>query len=308
VKLLLPLFSLSLLAACASTASPRVPSSLGPTEFATQKLRAKGVSQSFIELVLQNYKEDQREKVLDLNFLGFLRASKAATGEERIPDWELERVQKFIHSNRHIFQEAEDKFNVPKEVIASLLWVETKHGRDLGTFPVASALFSMAQADYPTLLHQLLDGAKKRAADYDKVLEERISNRARRKSDWAAGELAALEEIHNKGWKKVENLNGSFSGAFGMAQFVPSSYLTWAKSKKERPNLFKADDSILSVANYLRSNGWESKKANQKAALFHYNRDDAYVNHILRMSDCLKKPRPPKPKKPKRGTASAPPC
>ncbi len=301
-----------LLASCAATSthsSPeRVPSALGTTEFAAEKLRAKGASQEFINLVLKTYRADQREKVLDLNFLGFLRAN-LAKGNEKIPDWELRRVRKFIQKNKITFKEAEKQFRVPKEVIASLLWVETKHGRDLGTFHVASALFSMAQADYPTLLDQLLDGAKTRAANYDKEMEQRIATRAKSKSDWAVSELVALEEIHRKGWKNIEKLNGSFSGAFGMAQFVPSSYITWAKSKKTKPNLFKADDSILSVANYLHSNGWEKKKATHKAALFHYNRDNAYVTHILRMSDCLKKPRSKaKPKKNARGMASVPPC
>lgn len=305
MKLLL-LSSFALLVACAS--GGRSPSSIGPTEFAAEKVRAKGASQNFLALVQKNYRADQRDRVLELNFLGFLRANKA-TGEEKIPAWELRRVLKFIESNRATFKEAEKKFRVPKEVIASLLWVETKHGRDLGTFHVASALFSMAQADYPTLLDQILDTAKQKAASYDKAMETQIAERAKRKADWAAAELAALEEIHNKQWKDVETLNGSFSGAFGMAQFVPSSYITWARSKKEKPNLFQADDSILSVANYLQSNGWQEKRKTHEAALFHYNRDKAYVKHILHMSDCLKKPLPKAPpKKVGRRTASAAGC
>lgn len=277
----------------------------GPTEFAAAKARAKGVGQDFLNLVLENYRSDQRDKVLELNFLGFLRVNQA-TGLEPIPGWELERVQKFIAKNRTTFKDAEKKFRVPREVIASLLWVETKHGRDAGTFHVASALFSMAQADYPTLLDQLLDTAKTRAAKWDKELETKITERAKRKADWAASELKALEEIHSKGWKNVRTLNGSFSGAFGMAQFVPSSYLTWAQThdQKKKPNLFKAEDSILSVANYLHSNGWEKKKETHEAALFHYNRDKAYVAHILKMSDCLKKPQPRAANKQNRGTAS----
>lgn len=315
---LVSLLSLVLLVSCASSPSAKTEadafrglSALGPTEFALQKARAKGVSENFLGLVLEHYKADQRDRVLDLNFLGFLRVNQA-TGHEKIPGWELERVQKFIRKNRATFKDAEKKFRVPREVIASLLWVETKHGRDVGTFHVASALFSMAQADYPTLLDQLLDTAKQRATAYNKEMELKIAERARRKSDWAASELAALEEIHNKGWKNVRRLNGSFSGAFGMAQFVPSSYLTWARGhKKARPNLFEADDSILSVANYLHSNGWERKKETHEAALFHYNRDKAYVTHILRMSDCLKKvpkSRPHPAKKNGRKTASLPSC
>jgi membrane-bound lytic murein transglycosylase B len=193
-------------------------------------------------------------------------------------------------------------------VIASLLWVETRHGRDLGHFHVASALYSLTQADYPTLLAGLLDQARKKAADYDMLMEARLQERARAKSEWAASELVALQEIHQKGWKDARKLQGSFSGAFGMAQFMPSSYLTWAKGRRAKPNLFKAEDSILSVANYLKSNGWtRANRAAQEGALFHYNRDKAYVHHILKMSDCLRRPAT-KAKGSKRATASVPSC
>lgn len=315
MKFLLLLLSF-LMSACAHSladapgTNARGPSSpaVGPSEFAAQKLRAKGISEEFLALVEKTYREDQRATVLELNFLGFLKPHQP-TGDEAIPNWQLRHVQKFIAKNRKAFKAAERDFHVPKEVIASLLWVETRHGRDTGHFHVASSLFSIAQADYPTLLDGLLDQAKKMAPDYDQVMANRIQERARTKSDWAAAELVALQEIHQKGWKDARTLNGSFSGAFGMAQFMPSSYLTWSKSEHAKPNLFKADDSILSVANYLSANGWQGKdRASQEAALFHYNRDKSYVTHILRMSECVKRPIASGKHKKSRGVASAPSC
>lgn len=291
-----------------SAPTPRVPSSLGPNEYAAQKLLDKGLNKDFLALVRKMYREDQRDKVLELNLLGFLQTNKAR-GDEPIPGWELARVQKFLGSHRRTFREAEREFHVQKEVIASLLWVETRHGRDLGHFHVASALYSLVEADYPTLLDGLLDQARQKAGtDYDQLMGNRIQERARTKSDWAAAELVALQEIHLKGWKNAEHLYGSFSGAFGMAQFMPSSYLSWAKSDHSKPNLFKAEDSILSVANYLNSNGWQGQSREaQEGALFHYNRDKAYVTHILKMSECLRRPEA-KGKRAKRSTASAPSC
>jgi membrane-bound lytic murein transglycosylase B len=304
----------SLLSACAHAPTPntnasRFVSSVGPIEYAAQKLLAKGLRKDFLELVRRNYREDQREKVLELNVLGFLQSNRA-TGDEPIPSWELKRVRSFLQNHRRAFSAAELEFHVQKEVIASLLWVETHHGRDLGHFHVASALFSLAQADYPTLFDQLLDQARKKASDYDRLMEGKIQDRARAKSEWAMTELLALQEIHGRGWKNAEKLQGSFSGAFGMAQFMPSSYLTWAKAKNEKkqPNLFRAEDSIMSVANYLSANGWQGKdRVAQEGALFHYNRDKAYVTHILRMSECLRRPSGPRSKA-KRNTASSPSC
>lgn len=281
---------LIVLGACSGTVnSSRFPSSIGPKEYASEKLRTAGISEDFLQLLIKNYREEERAKVIDLNVLGFLRSNKSS-GDEKIPGWELQRVGKFLQEHRREFSYVEKKYPVPKEVIASLLWVETKHGKDLGTFHVGSALFSLVEADYPTIADQTLESARKKAADYTSAIEAKVLERCRNKSTWAVSELVALQEVHRRGLKDASTLRGSFSGAFGMAQFIPSSYLTWAKGKKEEPNLFRADDSILSVANYLSSNGW-TKKDNEshQAALFHYNRDKAYVNRILRMSNCLKR-------------------
>jgi membrane-bound lytic murein transglycosylase B len=274
---------------------------------AISKLREKGVSEGFLDLLQNNYRESERAKVLDLNILGFLRTRP--TQDERIPGWELKHVEKFLKKYRTAFREAEKKFRVPKEVVASLLWVETKYGRDIGTFHVGSTYLSLMQADYPTIVDQTMDVAKERAKDFTREIQDKVIERSKAKAEWAAGEMLALQELHEKGYKNAAKLEGSFSGAFGMAQFIPSSYLSWAKGRKKQPNLFRADDSIYSVANYLSVNGWERKdKKAQQGALFHYNRDINYVNRILRMSDCLRSPAKRKRWKSKRNVASARSC
>lgn len=281
---------LLLLTACSSIpVAGRTPSSSGPIEHAFSRLREKGASDTYLRMLQDNYREDERMRVLDLNLLGFLKMRPEQI--ETIPGWELQKIERFIKKNQKPFAEVEKKFAVPKEVIASLLWVETRHGKDIGRFHVASAFLSIAQADYPTILDQTMDLARSRVNTLTPEIEARVIERSKRKSDWAVDELMALEEVHNKNYKRVEKLEGSFSGAFGMAQFLPSSYLAWAKGRKRQPNLFKADDSIYSVANYLTVNGWKKKdRESHEAALFHYNRDRNYVNRILKMSECLKSP------------------
>jgi membrane-bound lytic murein transglycosylase B len=284
-------FLLFIFTACASKTATlngdRAIASSGPMDFAFSKLRDKKVSEDFIDLLAANYQEKDRARVLDLNLLGFLKMRPEQ--EESIPGWELEKVEKFLQKNKKTFSEVEKKFPVPKEVIASLLWVETKYGRDVGTFHVGSAFLSIAQADFPTIIDQTMETAKKIRSEITPEIEARIIERSKLKAEWAVGELVALEEVHENGFKNAVTLRGSFSGAFGMAQFLPSSYLSWAKGRKNQPNLFKADDSIYSVANYLSVNGWKkTERESHEAALFHYNRDKNYVNRILRMGDCLK--------------------
>jgi membrane-bound lytic murein transglycosylase B len=307
IRFLVLLLSISVAACASAPEAGREPASAGPLRHAIGKLREKGVPEDFLELVQKNYRESERARVLDLNLLGFLKTRP--TQDERIPAWELERVQKFLRSNRHSFREAERKFGVPKEVVASLLWVETKYGRDVGTFHVASAYLSLMQADYPPILEQTIGVARERAKEFNREIEDKVVQRSQTKAAWALDEMLALQKVHEKGYKDAAKLEGSFSGAFGMAQFIPSSYLSWAKGRKKQPNLFTADDSIYSVANYLSVNGWEKKNAKaQEGALFHYNRDRDYVNRILRMSDCLRSPAKRKRWKIKRTVASVRSC
>lgn len=279
---------LSLLAACSHSPS-RAPASSAPVDYALAKFKAKGGTEKFATLLKETYREDERLRVLDYNLLSFLRPKPVES--EEIPSWELKRVLGFLHKNKKVFSTVEKKYSVPKETIASLLWVETKYGRDIGKYHVASAFLSIVQADYPPILFQLMDLAKERYPRIESSSVDKIQEKAKTKSDWAVNELLALQELHEKKYKDAAKLKGSFSGAFGLAQFLPSSYLTWAKGNKTQPNLFKAEDSIYSVANYLSQNGWkEEDESSKRAALFHYNRDLGYGNRILRMSDCLRSP------------------
>ncbi len=288
------IFLVILFVACSSTPTSteadRALASTGPVDYALEKLRQKGASENFLALLERTYESHNRAKVLELNLLGFLKMRPKP--DMRIPGWELERVDLFLKKNKKVFREVEQSFPVPKEVIASLLWVETKYGRDAGTFHVGSAFLSIAQADFPTILEQTMETAKLQSKEFTPDVEARIISRSKAKAEWATNELMALEEVHESGFKNAETLRGSFSGAFGMAQFLPSSYLSWAKGRKKQPNLFQADDSIYSVANYLSVNGWKNKdRVSHENALFHYNRDINYVNRILKMSECLRSPK-----------------
>lgn len=286
----------------------RAPSAIGPREYAIAKLRKKGLSKHFLTMLEQSYHEDEREQVIELNVLGFLRAKVTPNTSRKVPLWELRRVRKFMRQHKRVFARVEKKYRVPKEIIASLLWTETKYGRDMGTFHVPSAFFSLVQADYPTILDATIEAAKEKAENVDAEVEAKIRERSTEKGEWAAGELKALEEIDFRRLKDLDKLTGSFSGAFGIPQFLPSSYLAWAKTSRhhQKPNLYRPEDSIHSVANYLSKNGWKKKsKQSQKDALFHYNRDPAYVNRILRMGECLRQKRDLKRR---RGTASVPSC
>jgi membrane-bound lytic murein transglycosylase B len=76
-----------------------------------------------------------------------------------------------------------------------------------------------------------------------------------------------------------------------MAQFVPSSYLAFAQSKKGLENwLLNKEEAIFSIGNYLKSHGWKGKMTVEKKRkiLWHYNNSEPYVETILKIAQRLR--------------------
>lgn len=195
------------------------------------------------------------------------------------------KINKFIDENFEILDNAENKFNVPKEIIAIILWVETKFGNVLGKNHLPSVFLSMASAANPILLDNLLRSNTFEGLNKDSLYNI-VMQRAKRKEEFAIRELLSLLEIQKKGLVDVRELYGSFSGAFGLPQFLPSSYLNYGYDGNgdKKIDLFNLDDAIFSIANYLHSNGWNSNDTNSfYSTLFKYNKSDEYVKSILYM-------------------------
>ena len=88
----------------------------------------------------------------------------------------------------------------------------------------------------------------------------------------------------------IFDLKGSWAGAFGICQFLPSSYLNWAVDGNDdgNINLYEMDDAIFSVANYLINHGWSEQPEDQKKAVFTYNNSSDYVDAVIQLAAKLK--------------------
>ena len=88
------------------------------------------------------------------------------------------------------------------------------------------------------------------------------------------------------------NIDGSYAGAMGIPQFMPSNALTLAKDGNGdgKVDLYNHADAIFSVANYLTHHGWKPGITRQKQhkVLFMYNHSNYYVDTLLKISDTLK--------------------
>jgi len=139
----------------------------------------------------------------------------------------------FWRENERWLTEAEARFGVPPEIVVGILGVESIYGRQMGTFRVIDALATLA-FDFPP-------GRRDRSAFFRDELESFFVLCRREGNDPLA-------------------LQGSYAGAIGMAQFMPSSINQYAIDFDGDGNIDlqgSAADAIGSVAHYLAQFGWE---------------------------------------------------
>ncbi|MFM0063177.1 lytic murein transglycosylase B [Paraburkholderia aspalathi] len=143
---------------------------------------------------------------------------------------------RFWRANQATLQRAYEEFGVPPEVVVGIIGVETIYGRFMGNFRVLDALTTLS-FDYPNTANRA-----DRQATFRKNLEDYLV------------------------WTRDSQIDpttvlGSYTGAIGIPQFLPSSIVQYAVSydgNKQIDLRTSQADAIGSVANYLRQNGWEN--------------------------------------------------
>ena len=144
---------------------------------------------------------------------------------------------KFWQANAATLERAEKEYGVPAEIIVGIIGVESIYGQQMGTFRVMDALATLA-FDFPT-----------------------VHPRAAERQAYFRGELEQVLSLANRTDIDPLALRGSYAGAMGMPQFMPSS---WAKHAVDFDGDGKIDllgspaDVIGSVASYFKAYGWQT--------------------------------------------------
>lgn len=141
----------------------------------------------------------------------------------------------FWQANRQALARAEREFGVPAEIVVGIIGVETIYGRQMGDFRVLDALATLT-FDFP----------------------ESHPRRAER-TQYFRGELEHLLAWHARAGTDPREPVGSYAGAQGLPQFMPSSIAQWAidYDGDGRIDLARSSaDTIGSVANYFKGYGW----------------------------------------------------
>jgi membrane-bound lytic murein transglycosylase B len=91
-----------------------------------------------------------------------------------------------------------------------------------------------------------------------------------RRGTWGYEELKALIRFSGREGLDPATIKGSYAGAMGIPQFMPSNALTLARdgSKDGKVDLFDHQDAIFSVANYLKHHGWKPGISRQRSTRF----------------------------------------
>ena len=250
-----------------------------------QRLVADGFDRGKIEQIFSSKEISFAPETVSLFFI---HSESSLDYDQFTSPKAIESALKYIGDNKDILDKAEETFGVDKTVITAILLVETRLGSYLGTKTVINTLSTMAALSDETLRERIWNSIP----DDKKPAKEAFIKKARDKTDWGYSELKALLQYTEKEGVAPESIKGSYAGALGVSQFMPSNALRLAKDGNNdgRVDLFNHADAIFSVANYLRHHGWQSgiTRQRQHEILFLYNHSNYYVDTLLKISDKLK--------------------
>lgn len=142
---------------------------------------------------------------------------------------------KFWTENRELIAAASEKFGVDEEIIVSIIGVETNYGSNTGSYRIIDSLVTLGFY-YP---------------------EGLSSDR----SPFFSSELMQYMQLASEEDLPAAEVTGSYAGAMGMGQFMPSSYREYAVDfdGDGRRDLWRSTPDVVgSVANYLRRHGWQT--------------------------------------------------
>lgn len=146
-----------------------------------------------------------------------------------IEDKRIANGKKFIIDNNELFNRVEEDFGVPREIIASIIGVETRYGKVKGSYRVIDSLTTLG-FDFP------------------------------RRSKFFKNELVEFFRLTQENNLDISSIQGSYAGAMGYGQFISSSYRAYAidYDNDGSADLFNSiPDAVGSVANYLKIHGWK---------------------------------------------------
>lgn len=221
------LLATGLLAGPAEAAAPAGPSAQDRAAFVAEVVKAHGVEAAQVEATLG--KARYQQSIID----AITRPAEAKPWKAYRPIFMTpQRIadgRAFLATHRAALSKVEADTGVPKEMVVAILGVETSYGRITGNYRVLDALYTLA-FHYP------------------------------KRAPFFRGELVQVFPLAQEESLDLDAIKGSYAGAMGWGQFMPSSYRAYAKDGDgdgKRDLFGSLPDVFASVANYFVAHGWQ---------------------------------------------------
>lgn len=200
----------------------------------------------------------------------------------------IEKAQSYLQANITVLDAAEAAYGVDKRVITAILLVESRLGTMSGSrsaLNILSTLAALTDPGFQESFWRIIPQERR-------ITRERFNERVQKRAQWGYQELKALLRYAEREHIDPTTITGSYAGAVGYAQFMPTSILAYAQDGDQdgRIDLRVHADAIASIANYLKRHGWQPgiTREKQEKAIHAYNPSSYYVNTILKVADLLK--------------------
>lgn len=199
----------------------------------------------------------------------------------------IQMARQYLIEHGGALSMAESAYGVPRGIITAIMLVETQLGTLVGNQAVFNILSTMAALEDPAIRKRFWNAlpAERRLS------REAFEKKADRKSSWAYAELKALLRYGEAQDIDPVVIRGSYAGAMGYCQFMPSNALRLGVDGNgdERVDLFDHTDAIFSVGNYLQHHGWKPGMTRQQQyrVILKYNYSRPYAQTILSIADQL---------------------
>jgi membrane-bound lytic murein transglycosylase B len=201
----------------------------------------------------------------------------------------IQKAKRYMQDHRAELEKAERVYGVNGEIITAIALVETRLGTYVGKRSVLNTLSTLASLSDPAVRNRSWD--KISTMPRVKLTRNRFEKWSARKSKWAYKELKAFLQYSARENFEPAKINGSYAGAMGISQFMPSNIQPLARDGNSdgRIDLFDHADAIASIANYLKRYGWRPglDREKQYQVLLYYNRSKYYANILLKIAKLL---------------------
>ncbi|MEM7617582.1 MAG: lytic murein transglycosylase [Pseudomonadota bacterium] len=191
---------------------------------------AKDISKATIDKIFPNITLSKRAVELDRR-QPHATKSFAAYKKLIVSDLRIKNAKKYYNENKKLLNEVSAKHGVPANFIVALWGIESNFGQNMGSFSIIDALATLSYEG-------------RRASFFKK-------------------ELFAALKIIDDGHISYDKMYGSWAGAMGQTQFMPTSFLSLAVDQNGdgKKDIWQTKADVFgSIANYLKRSGWKKEQ------------------------------------------------